>query len=152
MPLKAFFFFFQKMGYLIYFENSAFKIFHLSIPCGDPKSVVTPDNLKCGAHLCHSSLPALCSHFIWLFQKVIWTPLSPFSPSLLPISMGRKVKQQQSQCAAPHGAWCSWSWCFPVAPVPSAVPECAPSHTPATRNSFEVLWVHRSQVMAWRQA
>lgn len=57
--------FFQKMSYLIFFENPAFKIFHLSTHCGDPKSVATPEDLKYGARLCpYSSLPTVCSLII----------------------------------------------------------------------------------------
>lgn len=126
--------FFQKMSYLIFFENPAFKIFHLSTHCGGPKSVATPEDLKYGARLCpYSSLPTVCSLIISENYKDSIKILSvlPFYP--FPWE-GRS--SGSSQCAAPQSGWCSWSWCFPVAAAPSAVPECAPSHTPATCSYF----------------
>lgn len=83
MPLKALFLFFQKMGYLIYFEIPAFKFFHLSIPCGDPKSVATPEDLKC-VHvyvLILLSLPSVLTssdYFRKLYGLLSVLPFYPF--------------------------------------------------------------------------
>lgn len=54
--------FFSEGGWHSTPKNPAFKTFHLSTQkCGHPKSVATPEDLKCGEYLCPYFFPTLCS-------------------------------------------------------------------------------------------